>query len=155
MNPKLLYSMCLICPSSCVTGCCVSAATSAPLKLKASRGPPTPINRNQASQPRVSQSLLGKRGFDSVSSPHAQTLTFTSCLCCLEPTSQLAWSAVRKMCCEGLGGVCISSSVTYWYPWHPYLCSLDGIYLFKPIPTHQSAERRGWWQAGSHIKSCD
>uniref|UniRef100_A0A7N8YM42 Metastasis associated 1 family, member 2 n=1 Tax=Mastacembelus armatus TaxID=205130 RepID=A0A7N8YM42_9TELE len=31
----------------------------------ASRGPPTPINRNQASQPRVGQSLLGKRGFDS------------------------------------------------------------------------------------------
>uniref|UniRef100_A0A8D3BSX7 Metastasis associated 1 family, member 2 n=1 Tax=Scophthalmus maximus TaxID=52904 RepID=A0A8D3BSX7_SCOMX len=45
----------------------VSAAISAPLKLKASRGPPTPINRNQASQPRVGQSLLGKRGFDSVS----------------------------------------------------------------------------------------
>uniref|UniRef100_A0A3P9KRQ7 Metastasis associated 1 family, member 2 n=1 Tax=Oryzias latipes TaxID=8090 RepID=A0A3P9KRQ7_ORYLA len=40
-------------------------AISAPLKLKASRGPPTPINRNQASQPRVAQSLLGKRGFDS------------------------------------------------------------------------------------------
>uniref|UniRef100_A0A7N6B5Y4 Metastasis associated 1 family, member 2 n=1 Tax=Anabas testudineus TaxID=64144 RepID=A0A7N6B5Y4_ANATE len=40
-------------------------AISAPLKLKASRGPPTPINRNQASQPRVGQSLLGKRGFDS------------------------------------------------------------------------------------------
>ncbi|KAM4565215.1 metastasis-associated protein MTA2 [Fundulus diaphanus] len=39
-------------------------AISAPLKLKASRGPPTPINRNQASQPRVAQSLLGKRGFD-------------------------------------------------------------------------------------------
>ncbi|KAF6716789.1 Metastasis-associated protein MTA2 [Oryzias melastigma] len=34
-------------------------------QLKASRGPPTPINRNQASQPRVAQSLLGKRGFDS------------------------------------------------------------------------------------------
>lgn len=46
---------------------CVFAAVSAPLKLKASRGPPTPINRNQASQPRVGQSLLGKRGFDSVS----------------------------------------------------------------------------------------
>uniref|UniRef100_A0A3Q1EY13 Metastasis associated 1 family, member 2 n=1 Tax=Acanthochromis polyacanthus TaxID=80966 RepID=A0A3Q1EY13_9TELE len=43
---------------------------SAPLKLKASRGPPTPINRNQASQPRVGQSLLGKRGFDSVSVPY-------------------------------------------------------------------------------------
>ncbi|XP_030017544.1 metastasis-associated protein MTA2 [Sphaeramia orbicularis] len=42
-------------------------AISAPLKLKASRGPPTPINRNQASQPRVGQSLLGKRGFDSAS----------------------------------------------------------------------------------------
>ncbi|XP_069564133.1 metastasis-associated protein MTA2 isoform X2 [Brachyistius frenatus] len=40
-------------------------AISAPLKLKASRGPPTPINRNQASQPRGGQSLLGKRGFDS------------------------------------------------------------------------------------------
>uniref|UniRef100_A0A8C7ZJL2 Metastasis associated 1 family, member 2 n=1 Tax=Oryzias sinensis TaxID=183150 RepID=A0A8C7ZJL2_9TELE len=47
----------------------VPAAISAPLKLKASRGPPTPINRNQASQPRVAQSLLGKRGFDSVSAP--------------------------------------------------------------------------------------
>uniref|UniRef100_A0A3Q3G2M7 Metastasis associated 1 family, member 2 n=1 Tax=Labrus bergylta TaxID=56723 RepID=A0A3Q3G2M7_9LABR len=42
-------------------------AISAPLKLKASRGPSTPINRNQASQPRVGQSLLGKRGFDSAS----------------------------------------------------------------------------------------
>uniref|UniRef100_A0A8C9ZHH1 Metastasis associated 1 family, member 2 n=1 Tax=Sander lucioperca TaxID=283035 RepID=A0A8C9ZHH1_SANLU len=40
-------------------------AISAPLKLKASRGPPTPINRNQASQPRVGQSLLGKRGFET------------------------------------------------------------------------------------------
>uniref|UniRef100_A0A8C7ZRK8 Metastasis associated 1 family, member 2 n=1 Tax=Oryzias sinensis TaxID=183150 RepID=A0A8C7ZRK8_9TELE len=46
-------------------------AISAPLKLKASRGPPTPINRNQASQPRVAQSLLGKRGFDSVSAAGA------------------------------------------------------------------------------------
>ncbi|XP_061139519.1 metastasis-associated protein MTA2 isoform X1 [Syngnathus typhle] len=40
-------------------------AIAAPLKLKASRGPPTPINRNQASQPRAGQGLLGKRGFDS------------------------------------------------------------------------------------------
>uniref|UniRef100_A0A669BNU9 Metastasis associated 1 family, member 2 n=1 Tax=Oreochromis niloticus TaxID=8128 RepID=A0A669BNU9_ORENI len=40
---------------------------SAPLKLKATRGPPTPINRNQANQPRVGQSLLGKRSFESVS----------------------------------------------------------------------------------------
>uniref|UniRef100_A0A8C4HEP6 Metastasis associated 1 family, member 2 n=1 Tax=Dicentrarchus labrax TaxID=13489 RepID=A0A8C4HEP6_DICLA len=57
--------------------CCVSTAISAPLKLKASRGPPTPINRNQASQPRVGQSLLGKRGFDSVSIPHTfVTLVF-------------------------------------------------------------------------------
>uniref|UniRef100_A0A669E5C1 Metastasis associated 1 family, member 2 n=1 Tax=Oreochromis niloticus TaxID=8128 RepID=A0A669E5C1_ORENI len=38
---------------------------SAPLKLKATRGPPTPINRNQANQPRVGQSLLGKRSFES------------------------------------------------------------------------------------------
>uniref|UniRef100_A0A8C5HA18 Metastasis associated 1 family, member 2 n=1 Tax=Gouania willdenowi TaxID=441366 RepID=A0A8C5HA18_GOUWI len=45
--------------------CFFSAAISAPLKLKASRGPPTPINRNQVSQPRVGQGLLGKRGFDS------------------------------------------------------------------------------------------
>lgn len=51
-----------------VKSCCVSAAISAPLKLKASKGPSTPINRNQASQPRMGQSLLGKRGFDSVSS---------------------------------------------------------------------------------------
>ncbi|XP_006809358.1 metastasis-associated protein MTA2-like [Neolamprologus brichardi] len=40
-------------------------AISAPLKLKATRGPPTPINRNQANQPRVGQSLLGKRSFES------------------------------------------------------------------------------------------
>ncbi|XP_077598226.1 metastasis-associated protein MTA2 isoform X2 [Stigmatopora nigra] len=40
-------------------------AISAPLKLKASRGPPTPINRNQSSQPRLGPGLLGKRGFDS------------------------------------------------------------------------------------------
>uniref|UniRef100_A0A7N6BW10 Metastasis associated 1 family, member 2 n=1 Tax=Anabas testudineus TaxID=64144 RepID=A0A7N6BW10_ANATE len=55
----------------------VSAAISAPLKLKASRGPPTPINRNQASQPRVGQSLLGKRGFDSVSKTTTHTHTHT------------------------------------------------------------------------------
>uniref|UniRef100_A0A674N6Q4 Metastasis associated 1 family, member 2 n=1 Tax=Takifugu rubripes TaxID=31033 RepID=A0A674N6Q4_TAKRU len=41
-------------------------AISAPLKLKATRGPPTPINRNQASQPRGGQSMLGKRSFDTV-----------------------------------------------------------------------------------------
>uniref|UniRef100_A0A665WM35 Metastasis-associated protein MTA2-like n=1 Tax=Echeneis naucrates TaxID=173247 RepID=A0A665WM35_ECHNA len=52
-------------------------AISAPLKLKASRGPPTPINRNQASQPRVGQNLLGKRGFDSVS-VHARAHTHTA-----------------------------------------------------------------------------
>ena len=59
---------------SFIEQCCyVSAAISAPLKLKASRGPPTPINRNQASQPRVGQSLLGKRGFDGVSIPRTHT----------------------------------------------------------------------------------
>ena len=63
----------------------VSPAISAPLKLKASRGPPTPINRNQASQPRVGQSLLGKRGFDSVSILHKHTFMFFSCFFfCLE-----------------------------------------------------------------------
>lgn len=46
----------------------VFTAIAAPLKLKASRGPPTPINRNQASQPRGGQSMLGKRSFDTVSS---------------------------------------------------------------------------------------
>lgn len=54
------------------------AAISAPLKLKASRGPPTPINRNQANQPRVGQSLLGKRGFDSVRIHRAYTKSFCS-----------------------------------------------------------------------------
>lgn len=67
----------------------VSAAISAPLKLKASRGPPTPINRNQASQPRVAQSLLGKRGFESVSVSHgAVSMTDTcSVLVCLTLSS--------------------------------------------------------------------
>ncbi|KPP75919.1 Metastasis-associated protein MTA2-like, partial [Scleropages formosus] len=38
----------------------------APLKLKAPRGAPTPINRNQANQPRAASNLLGKRPFDSM-----------------------------------------------------------------------------------------
>uniref|UniRef100_A0A667Z1A9 Metastasis associated 1 family, member 2 n=1 Tax=Myripristis murdjan TaxID=586833 RepID=A0A667Z1A9_9TELE len=38
--------------------------------LKAQRGAPTPINRNQATQPRGGSSMLGKRPFDSVSIPH-------------------------------------------------------------------------------------
>lgn len=41
-------------------------ALQAPLKLKAPRGAPTPINRNQANQPRAASNLLGKRPFDSV-----------------------------------------------------------------------------------------
>lgn len=53
------------------------AAISAPLKLKASRGPPTPINRNQASQPRGGQSMLGKRSFDTVSSLNTSILFFS------------------------------------------------------------------------------
>uniref|UniRef100_A0A4W5MHZ1 Metastasis associated 1 family, member 2 n=1 Tax=Hucho hucho TaxID=62062 RepID=A0A4W5MHZ1_9TELE len=44
----------------------------APLKLKAPRGAPTPINRNQANQPRGGSGLLGKRPFDSsVSTPQS------------------------------------------------------------------------------------
>uniref|UniRef100_A0A9J7XGB1 Metastasis associated 1 family, member 2 n=1 Tax=Cyprinus carpio carpio TaxID=630221 RepID=A0A9J7XGB1_CYPCA len=39
----------------------------APLKLKAPRGAPTPINRNQVNQPRSTSALLGKRPFDNVS----------------------------------------------------------------------------------------
>ncbi|XP_045557269.1 metastasis-associated protein MTA2 isoform X4 [Salmo salar] len=42
-------------------------AIQAPLKLKAPRGTPTPINRNQANQPRGGSGLLGKRPFDSSS----------------------------------------------------------------------------------------
>ncbi|XP_038831695.1 metastasis-associated protein MTA2-like isoform X2 [Salvelinus namaycush] len=42
-------------------------AIQAPLKLKAPRGAPTPINRNQANQPRGGSGLLGKRPFDSSS----------------------------------------------------------------------------------------
>uniref|UniRef100_A0A674DSK3 Metastasis associated 1 family, member 2 n=1 Tax=Salmo trutta TaxID=8032 RepID=A0A674DSK3_SALTR len=53
----------------------------APLKLKAPRGTPTPINRNQANQPRGGSGLLGKRPFDSsVSTPqssHTHTHTHT------------------------------------------------------------------------------
>ncbi|XP_048884637.1 metastasis-associated protein MTA2 isoform X1 [Brienomyrus brachyistius] len=41
-------------------------ALQAPLKLKAPRGAPTPINRNQVTQPRAASNLLGKRTFDSV-----------------------------------------------------------------------------------------
>uniref|UniRef100_A0A673IR78 Metastasis-associated protein MTA2-like n=1 Tax=Sinocyclocheilus rhinocerous TaxID=307959 RepID=A0A673IR78_9TELE len=37
----------------------------APLKLKAPRGAPTPINRNQVNQPRSTSTLLGKRPFDN------------------------------------------------------------------------------------------
>ncbi|GAA6100851.1 metastasis-associated protein MTA2 isoform X1 [Tachysurus ichikawai] len=42
-----------------------ASAVQAPLKLKAPRGAPTPINRNQANQPRSATALLGKRPFDS------------------------------------------------------------------------------------------
>uniref|UniRef100_A0A8C7G9F2 Metastasis associated 1 family, member 2 n=1 Tax=Oncorhynchus kisutch TaxID=8019 RepID=A0A8C7G9F2_ONCKI len=52
-------------------------AIQAPLKLKAPRGTPTPINRNQANQPRGGSALLGKRPFDSsVSSGLALALPF-------------------------------------------------------------------------------
>lgn len=47
----------------------LSPAIQAPLKLKAPRGAPTPINRNQANVPRGGSSLLGKRPFDSVGTP--------------------------------------------------------------------------------------
>lgn len=59
----------------------VFAAISAPLKLKASRGPPTPINRNQASQPRGGQSMLGKRSFDTVSSLDTEQFHFCDVIC--------------------------------------------------------------------------
>lgn len=49
-----------------VNVCFWSSAVQAPLKLKAPRGAPTPINRNQANQPRSATALLGKRPFDSV-----------------------------------------------------------------------------------------
>uniref|UniRef100_A0A1A8U2R6 Metastasis associated 1 family, member 2 n=3 Tax=Nothobranchius TaxID=28779 RepID=A0A1A8U2R6_NOTFU len=58
---------CKVVPRQSLAAIVKDLAISAPLKLKASRGPPTPINRNQASQPRVAQSLLGKRGFDTAS----------------------------------------------------------------------------------------
>uniref|UniRef100_A0A1A8GZR4 Metastasis associated 1 family, member 2 n=2 Tax=Nothobranchius korthausae TaxID=1143690 RepID=A0A1A8GZR4_9TELE len=58
---------CKVVPRQSLATIVKDLAISAPLKLKASRGPPTPINRNQASQPRVAQSLLGKRGFDTAS----------------------------------------------------------------------------------------
>uniref|UniRef100_A0A8C1GLJ0 Metastasis associated 1 family, member 2 n=1 Tax=Cyprinus carpio TaxID=7962 RepID=A0A8C1GLJ0_CYPCA len=48
----------------------------APLKLKAPRGAPTPINRNQVNQPRSASALLGKRPFDNVSFTYKDTLTF-------------------------------------------------------------------------------
>lgn len=47
-------------------------AISAPLKLKAPRGAPTPINRNLANQPRSGPGLLGKRPFDNNVSIPAQ-----------------------------------------------------------------------------------
>ncbi|XP_052001480.1 metastasis-associated protein MTA2-like isoform X1 [Xyrauchen texanus] len=40
-------------------------AVQAPLKLKAPRGAPTPINRNQGNQPRSASALLGKRPFEN------------------------------------------------------------------------------------------
>ncbi|KAK6292185.1 hypothetical protein J4Q44_G00379700 [Coregonus suidteri] len=48
-------------------------AIQAPLKLKAPRGAPTPINRNQANQPRGGSGLLGKRPFDSSGPPVPKT----------------------------------------------------------------------------------
>lgn len=54
-----------------------SLAIQAPLKLKAPRGAPTPINRNQVNQPRSASALLGKRPFDNVSIPYKSTLTFS------------------------------------------------------------------------------
>lgn len=53
-----------------------SSAIQAPLKLKAPRGAPTPINRNQVNQPRSASALLGKRPFDNVSITYKDTLTF-------------------------------------------------------------------------------
>uniref|UniRef100_A0A8C1HYC3 Metastasis associated 1 family, member 2 n=1 Tax=Cyprinus carpio carpio TaxID=630221 RepID=A0A8C1HYC3_CYPCA len=45
----------------------ITTSLQAPLKLKAPRGAPTPINRNQVNQPRSTSALLGKRPFDNVS----------------------------------------------------------------------------------------
>lgn len=53
-----------------------SSAIQAPLKLKAPRGAPTPINRNQVNQPRSASALLGKRPFDNVSITYKDTSTF-------------------------------------------------------------------------------
>lgn len=54
-----------------------SLAVQAPLKLKAPRGAPTPINRNQVNQPRSASALLGKRPFDNVSILYKYILTFS------------------------------------------------------------------------------
>lgn len=56
---------------------CFSLAVQAPLKLKAPRGAPTPINRNQVNQPRSASALLGKRPFDNVSISYKYILTIS------------------------------------------------------------------------------
>ncbi|XP_052458550.1 metastasis-associated protein MTA2 [Carassius gibelio] len=48
-------------------------ALQAPLKLKAPRGAPTPINRNQVNQPRSTSALLGKRPFENAGSHSLST----------------------------------------------------------------------------------
>lgn len=83
--------------SDVLSGCFWSSAVQAPLKLKAPRGAPTPINRNQANQPRSATSLLGKRPFDSVS-PHFLSLLLSLSLwlsiglICLSHTTSLRFS---------------------------------------------------------------
>uniref|UniRef100_A0A672R2N9 Metastasis-associated protein MTA2-like n=1 Tax=Sinocyclocheilus grahami TaxID=75366 RepID=A0A672R2N9_SINGR len=52
----------------------ISLSLQAPLKLKAPRGAPTPINRNQVNQPRSTSALLGKRPFDNVSITYKDTV---------------------------------------------------------------------------------
>ncbi|CDQ77383.1 unnamed protein product [Oncorhynchus mykiss] len=69
----------------------LSPAIQAPLKLKAPRGTPTPINRNQANQPRGGSALLGKRPFDSsVSTPRTRMHTHKPQPPFLLPLSALA-----------------------------------------------------------------
>ncbi|XP_028659666.1 metastasis-associated protein MTA2 isoform X2 [Erpetoichthys calabaricus] len=68
--PKASKTPLKIQPTARPTLCTIvtELAVQAPLKLKAPRGTPTPINRNQLNQSRGSANLLGKRPFENSSS---------------------------------------------------------------------------------------
>lgn len=88
----------------------LSLAIQAPLKLKAPRGTPTPINRNQANQPRGGSGLLGKRPFDSSVSTPQSSHTHTPPFWLPRSVSQTIYVTLAGSCL--VQTACYLSSVT-------------------------------------------